>query len=407
VNINDTIEFAYLGFISRQLPLRNLQKIRQIILTPTTQYLQEVSVKGIRPNVLLEKVFRQLKSIRTKYSLNYYGNARYEKITECGSRAVEYRHEYGCYFTSGNVKLKEKWDLNYHFHFIPAYSARSFNLQPDGRDTLKKQVVTGGRLEYDAGSRKIFNAIRAVLVWGPLFSKLDYYDIKALEPDSTNYIFHFTTKEKCYPDHLKIYCRGTLKIDKQTHHLKNIHLDYLDYHFYKLTNQTRPHAPFSTSMDIDFAYNTTGIYIGSCQQTTTWKHNSDKTFGGIEKPSRRNPANKHLVEREAFQCESYQKIPQDKQEKYLLQQVNIASCNPEGKFDPQVFYSLPKLLNETVALKELNEYCDIQTQFNHNSNKPYYPTDQIMIPLKTNALDVPENIFIQRVKNKILHDFFY
>lgn len=410
MNANDTIKFSYLGFVSLQLPLRELQKNKQIILTPKTQFLQEVNVKGIRPDILLEKVSRQLKSFRPQHILNYYGNAQYEKITECNSRAVEYRNEFGCFLTSGNVKLKEKWDLNYHFYFIPVYSTRSFNLQSDGKDTLKKQAITGGRseLDYDAGNRKIFHAIRAILLWGPLFSKLDYYDIKPLESDSTNYVFLFTTKKKYYPNNLKIYCRGTLKIDKQTHSLKNIHLDYLDYHFYKLTNQTRPRSPFSTNMEINFAYNdTTGIYIHSCQQITTWKHNSDKTFGGIEKPSRRNPANNHLIEREALLCENYQEIPQNKQKKHLLQEAYISSCNPEGKFDVQVFNLRPKLLNEAIALKELNEYCNIQTQFDHNNNKSYYPVSQISLPIKTNMLNIPQDIFIQTVKNKTLQKFFY
>lgn len=402
----DTIEFAYLGFTSRQFPSRELLKLKQIILIPKTQYLQEVSVKGIPPKTLLAKVSEQLKSFRPKYPLNYYGNAQYEKITECNLSTVEYRNEYGCYFTSGNVRLKEKWDLNYHFYFVPAYSARSFNFQPGVNDTLKKQIVTGGRLEYDAGNRKIFNAIRSVLLWGPLFTNSRYYDIKLLDVDSVDYIFTFVAQEKYYPNDIKIYCRGTLKIDKQTFHLKNIHFDYLDYHFYKLTNQTRPQTPFSTSMDINFAYNATGIYIQSCQQITTWKHNSDQTYGGIEKPSRRNPAKNHLIEREALRCETFQKIPQNKQEKYLLQQTNVASCNPEGEFDVQIFNSQPQLLKKTKALKELNHYQDIQSQFKHNSNRPYYTTDQIVIPLKINSLDVPVNVFIQRIKKKILHDFF-
>lgn len=59
------------------------------------------------------------------------------KITECKNKAVELRKEYGYFFTTGNTKAKGKWDLNYKFSFLYLNTrARSYNLEPNGSDTL-------------------------------------------------------------------------------------------------------------------------------------------------------------------------------------------------------------------------------------------------------------------------------
>ena len=51
-------------------------------------------------------------------------------------------------------KAKGKWDLNYKFSFVPEYTARSYNLEPNGSDTLHHIAINGSVINYDAGVQK-------------------------------------------------------------------------------------------------------------------------------------------------------------------------------------------------------------------------------------------------------------
>lgn len=402
----DSIQFAFMGFRDTIVTWSHLQQNNRIILFPKTISLQEVQIKGINSGQLLHSLTEQLSPIKHSYPLNFHGNAHYTKITRCNSTAVEFRDEIGCLLTSGNVRYKEKWDLRNHDYFIPVYTARSYNLTTSG-DTLKIPSMTGSKLEYDAGNMKIFNVIRSIEIWGPLFSKLKYYDIELTDSDDTYYTFSFYTKKEYYPQKIKILCRGKILVGKNDHRLKQISMNYLDYHFYKLTNMTRANSPFITKALLEFAYNNSTPYIKTCQVETIWKYNFDEHYGSIEKPSRRNPAKAHLVEQEYITFNSLHQIPKEKQEKYLLQKVVTAACNPRGEYQPDIFRKRKLTLNEKIAISEVEQFQKIEEQFQHNSNRWYYPESKFSsLPLKMEQLNIPVSQFILQTRNEIIHDFF-
>ncbi|WP_059026228.1 hypothetical protein [Gabonibacter massiliensis] len=403
ISLQDSIRFSYLGYKDSIVAVRDLVSMERLALSMKMEFLQEVNVVGIKSADLLEKVMKELQPVSPQNNMNFYGKAQYAKITTCFTKAVEYRREFGFFLTSGHVKQKEKWDLDYKFEFIPVYSARSFNLLPDRSDTLRTPYIESS---YNAESKKIFPALRAVFLWGPLFSKLKYYDIQPIESDSNCYKFVFSTREKYYPQDIKIFCKGVLYIDRDDFRLRRIEIDYLDYHFYRLTNLTRTYAPFSTKMQIELAYNEEGdVYVHSCRQETVWKHKSDQTgFGSIEMPSRRNPEKNRLVETEAFQCMAYQRIPAYAQMQFLREKAVLVASYPFGIYDTKAFEGLPDLLDSGQAIADLSEYKEIEAQFLHHGNKPYYPRSYLTT-LRLNGI-TPTVPFVVKTKNGLLRLFF-
>ena len=201
-----------------------------------------------------------------------------------------------------------------------------------------------------------------------------------------------------------MFSRGTLEINKETHQLERICFDYIDYHFLQLTHKTIPHTPFASKLELTFAYHTNYPYVQSAKLLTIWKHNGNKEYNAIELPSRRNPATNHLIEKEAFYCEAFFPIPPEKQHKYLLKMIDLASQNPQIAYSEELFQTLPSLLDRTSAWEQLNQYQDLLQQFIHNSNKAYYGNDfgdYLMTHFKNPRLE------IQKTKNHVLQIFTY
>ena len=337
--------------------------------------LDEVNVIGFKPSKILKKAIKNLAKHPKTQNYCHYGQSQYTKITECNKHTVEYRNEYGYFFTTGNTQQKDKWDLNYKFAFIPLYTARSYNLTPNGKDTLSPITMQSSNITYDAGTQKIFTLIRAILSSGPLFMP-KCYDYNFIDQNESNLRFSFRTLENKFPNKTRIYCRGILTISK-TGFLQHIQIDHIDYNLFSLTNLKQANSPFSTSVEINIGYDRQSYpYVTSCIQTTTWKHNPNNQYIAIEKPSRRNPTKNNLVETEAYKVENY--IPLKFIDNHLDRILQYAVLNPSGIYDPQIFHLLPVLIPSSKAFTELSQYMDIIKQFQIHSNKPYYPASHIL-----------------------------
>ena len=244
--------------------------------------------------------------------------------------------------------------------------------------------------------------MRAVQIWGPLFCHLKYYDIKPVDSDGERQVFSFVTKKEYFPDKISLFGRGTLEINKETHRLEKIHFEYLDYHFLQLVYKNIPHPPFASTLELVFAYNENGPHVQSARLVTTWKHMENEKYGSIEIPSRRNPAKNHLVEKEAFRCEAFLKIPEEKQLEHLFKMVEVATETPIP-FSRQTFDSLSPLLDREKAFEQLQQYHCLQQQFINNSNKIYYFHDYSQFPsISKNPLR-----FTQKAKKDVFDKFAY
>ena len=372
-----SVQFATLGFEVQTFKVEELAGKKVIRLQSKAFALDEVQALGLSPEAILKKAAATLKCPKKKQPYQYYGNGQYEKITECLGKAVEYRREYGCYFSRGLTERLDVLDMDGEDQFIPAYVKRTYNLSPNGKDTLKILVVTESkdkRGDYQAPVRKVFFVMRATELYGPLFSNLKYYDFWQI-PDDSDYVFTFQTKLKAYPDKSYIFGKGTVRIDRETFHLKSITFDYLDYQFYRLYRYKRHgfNSPFSTQAELTFEYDQEEVcHIHSCVMTTVWKHYHGNGYWAGEAPSRRNPAKNRLVEKEAFLAQSFERIPAYTVS-YIQWICSYAGAKMKGEYDPAVWKNIPELLDSRQALQDLGQYMDVETQFRRMSNRSYRP----------------------------------
>ena len=380
----DTLQFQGMGYISQRISVSDLRQHPVVCLKELKYELSEVSVRAIPTERILKTAMERLKKMKASRIplCRYYGPAQYEKITQCRDTVVEYRREYGYYFTSGDVVPYNVWDKTFRSYIVPEYVARSFNLTVDGQDTLVPVFMTNKNVRLDIGTRKIFTLNRAVQLFGPLFNGRKHYDIRPLESDSADYVFSFKTISSAYPEKIRISCKGTFAIDREELRLKRMDFDYIDYQLLRqilLSSQRKTASPFSTRASLTFDCDSSGqTYIRSCHQVTTWKYDLGEDFILIEQPSRDLPGMNRLVEEEAFYCYDYRPLRKELQTPKMLTQIHLAQRYPAGKYAPEVLDPLPYLLDVTPARKDLGRYMKLEDQFRMNSDKPYYPENYIL-----------------------------
>ncbi len=380
----DTIIFQGMGYETIEIRFGEIKQYPTVCLKELKYDLPEAVAQGSTPEELLKKAIGKLKKEKGGRLpvCRYSGVAQYEKLTLCRDTVVEYRREYGHYFTSGDIKTRNTWDQTYRSYLVPEYMARSYNLTNDGCDTLTPMSLTYEDIRFDVGTRKIFTLIRAIQLYGPLFSGTHHYDIRAVDTEDPDYTFTFKTRSSSYPDLTRISCKGTFVLDRETHLLKSMSFDYIDYQLLRqvlLTNQRKTNSPFSTRATLTFAYDSSGrYYVRSCDQTTTWKFNLGSNFILIEQPTRHQPAENRLIEKEAFYCFDYQTIPSSQQNNHLLVKIHLAQRYPTGIYNPEIFQQLPPLLPTKQAYRDLGRYMPLQDQFRANNGKPYYPDNYIL-----------------------------
>ncbi|MDR1756287.1 MAG: hypothetical protein LBR65_04905 [Culturomica sp.] len=375
----DTLLFQGMGFQVERYSVRDLYGMQEITLHALLIELEETTVRAIPIEEILKNAAAQLKKFprNTPPFCQFYGSAQYEKITEYRNTALEYRREYGYWFTSGNLIPKNALDQSFRSYFVPVYSARSLNLTNNSSDTLSPVYLTAEEARFDAGTRKIFTLMRAIELYGPIFSDMRQYDFTPQQTDSADYLFAFQTKPESYPDKTRITCKGNLVIDLDSHRVKRITFDYIDYQLYRqvlFTNQRKVHSPFSTRAEIVLDYTGSGqVYVRSCTQTTYWKYDLGTPFVLIEQPSRLQAAAGNLVEKEAFACYEYKPVKKEQRNQGVTVKIHVTHRNPQGAYDPQVFAALPQLLESEKAVRELDRYLPIEQQYKNNHLKTYYP----------------------------------
>lgn len=376
---DDSIQFQGIGYQTVKYSLKDLLLVKKIVLVPLAYELDETTVgKGISMKELLKKAALKLKKQAPDIVplCKYFGKTLYEKITECESNTVEYRREYGYYFSSGDVKPRSAWDTHFRSYIVPLNVARSYNLTNDGKDTINPTFVSDEEARFDIGTRKIFTFMRSIQLYAPLFSDIRNYDIYPLESNNSDYRFAFKTKSSAYPYKTRLTCRGTFTIDGERHELKTMDFDYVDYQLFRqvlLSKYRKVNSPFATKAKFSFAYTPTKeCYIQSCTQETTWKYDLGDNFIVFEQPSRSLPSGNRLIEKEAFYCFNYQQIPSKWQTSRVLSKIHLAQRYPTGTYNKEVFQDLTPLLDNRKAIQDLSQYMDIEEQFQRNSDIPYY-----------------------------------
>jgi hypothetical protein len=415
---DDTIQFQGIGYKLQTLAWEQLRHAPRVVMQELSYLLDETVVlssgrKSTRldPGELLERAVAKLDKLprSTPPYCNFHGEALYEKITEYRHQALEYRREYGYYFTSGDVTPRDTWDTRFCSYLLPVYTARSHNLVNSGTDTLSPLYMTTGEARFDAGTRKLFTLLRAVQLHGPLFSGTKSYEITPIETNRSEYVYSFKTRAGAYPGKTRVTCRGTLVIDYERQALASITFDYIDYQLYRqvlLGEHRKLASPFSTRATITFDTSDTGLFhVTSCRQETYWKYNLGDNFVLIEQPSRLDPARGELVEREAFRCTSYRPVPERLRDRSTRAKIHAVQRNPAGTYDPEIFRRLPPLLDNAAAIADLSRFDEIEKQFRYNSDRGYYPENYMK---GFNGITRDDHVFrenLQLVRQQLLDLF--
>lgn len=377
---NEQIVLQCTGFYCDTIPWKKINTSTVIILKEKVIQLSESTINVVSLTKLLPQIFKELsRKYKAKNNLcRYYGNGIYSKTVEYNEKTVQLRHEYGVFLTSGNCFQKDKWDLSYHLKFIPIFSARSFDLNDHGTDTLKYKSIIGMShrpdMEYDVTNQKIYKLMRSAYLYAPLFSSPDYFNFKLTGIDSSYYTVLFSTKPECFPKKAKVFARGSLQINRQTLQLQYINFDYFDYYLYSLVNNQPEKAPFVTKARISFVYDQDNhAYISDCECETYWKYspNVQSRIFAIERPSRPFAAKNQLVEKEKWCCQSYQAVPQKYQTQEIVIQAEYASRSA-GSYDAEFIENYPNPFANKQAIHDLNRYLDLEQQYIANSDKNYW-----------------------------------
>lgn len=111
---NTKLQFSSIGYKKQEFTLNRLRKMDELFLETEEIDLDEVVVKGVKTKELLKEAKENTNRSKRKEFVDfyerYYGNGQYMKVTECFDRAVEFRREYGCFLTTGNIRRVESID---------------------------------------------------------------------------------------------------------------------------------------------------------------------------------------------------------------------------------------------------------------------------------------------------------
>lgn len=377
--------FQCMGFHSDTLIIKEIKTRTTIVLEENSIQLPESVVSVTPVKQLLAQTHKQLQQkYKAKESTcRYYGNGIYSKAVECNGKTVQLFHEYGLFLTSGNCPQKDKFDLEYRLNFIPVYTARSYDLNCSGSDTLKYISISGNKkreeIRFDATSRKIFNIMRTIYLYAPLFVTPEYFEFKLTDIDSSYYTIHFSTKPECFPQKVKGFSRGILQIDRKNQQLRNITLEYFDYYLYTLSSNPPEKVPYITKVKAQFAYDQEQhAYIDQATCETQWKYKADYQADvySIETPSRPFASKNQLVEKESWKIENYQPIPKQYQNTEIAVQSDYAS-NSAGTYTSLFIEKYPNPFATPEAQASLSRYCEIEQQYQKNSDKLYCTEFQI------------------------------
>lgn len=86
-----------------------------------------------------------------------------------------------------------------------------------------------------------------------------------------------------------------------------------------------------------------------------------------------NPGKNRLIEKEAFFCETCQRVSKNIQFEDLPPTLMYSVCNLQVEYVSDIFGPLPELLDAKQAFIDLSNDVNIHEQFRQMSNRSYYP----------------------------------
>lgn len=134
--------FSSIGYKKQVFALSRLRRMKDVVLEVEKIDLDEVVVKGMKTKDWMKEAKSNNKRSSRKefvdYYERYYGNGQYMKVTECFDRGVEFRREYGCFLTTGNIRRVGDFDQTEN-----SFDDLEFDV------ILQKRLTGGGMADFD------------------------------------------------------------------------------------------------------------------------------------------------------------------------------------------------------------------------------------------------------------------
>lgn len=396
----DLFELTSIGYRNEKLSVEKLRLLEgAVVLKNMNILLDEVTVlkNDVSFNKIIEKATRQMmlsRSRRSSWKIRYCGAGNFSRLLTCKGIPVHVWKSKGFFVTTGNVMREVNgwdWDMAYGFYFLPEYVARSFDFRNDGQDTLKRKYISlegsrGDKLNYDAtDSPKLYGTMRALYLFGPLFSKKEHFNYKLLEEKDSVYVVSFVTNRKYYFNKNKVLMEGVLELEKETLRLRKMDIGrFADERFQFKMNKTCMH-PYEKHIRAEFAYSQDGeCYIRDCTLEVEWLYERDteKRIANNEGCPRPYPVRDQLVEREHWNCGDYFPFYRslytvECSDKVFLTRLQRMHYYPEGGYDKKEFEKMPVSEEFVKAERVLNKYRGIDEQYAAHIHQVYVSWERV------------------------------
>ena len=214
-----------------------------------TRILDEVEIVSISERRLIKRVQDNLFDLGNDYSRFLWGNGQHIQITESSGRIIQLSREYGFYTTSGFHVETPKSDafdaIGHYFSFSPVYNARSQQFSVSGSSVLpRSKLYVEGDSEtrkkgYDALRKYVFECMRYICKYGPVFAPVKHYRYELESEDENNYVIRYVSSDRFYPKKNPLFAQGTIVVDKKTCKLKEIRVEQMEFLFARYLKKNR------------------------------------------------------------------------------------------------------------------------------------------------------------------------
>ena len=355
--------------------------------------LEEVDIISWSDRTIIKKAIKNLPKKNDGSLL--IGRGQLIQIIECNGRVVQLDREYGMYCTNRfNYKRESNIEDNWALNFYPFFNARSFRYDSVGEDTLKTNYLNiranvkgknGIRwidddISYDARHKYMFQIIRTIYLYGPIYSR-NYSDYTFKLEESTGDIFKYSFEPSDgYPIKNPLYVKGSIEIDAETMTLKAIIIDEMGLYRRNyddiISSKESEKKKYIDYKDCFFKVNSLGE-IDYALVHLPWDGNNDYD---LRTKVRSKPNDVKCCVTECWQLDTKERIGKNNyklhktlswEKFYNLMVYGMAGKLRFSRYEKKIIDSIEWAFDVTKAEKELNSRTPIEQQYTIQS-RDYY-----------------------------------
>ena len=372
--------------------------------------LSDVQIEALKPKTIIQKAIGNLMKMTKETPVSFCGNAQHIQIMESAGSVIQLSREYGYYFESGYNEKRDDFDSRWGINFVPVYNARSLRYDTSGNEVLTEnfksaeQVISRDNW-YDARGKYVFDIVRLIYLYGPVYSRNCSDYVFTLTADSgDSYTFSFESSDR-YPRKNPLYAKGQLEIDAASMKLKSIRVDNMGIHYagkysrreYMLKKYPDPHDSriLQDCADCDFEVNGVGEISYALIHVLWSPSNKQYYTGGCGYQPRANVAGTDFVVTECWKSASFDfdslsdstrhkivPVPpgvstSDSRKWAIASVFGFGRCPEHNTYNPEATDRIAWALDVSEAERQLNQKMPIKEQYRMQSADFYSSVEEI------------------------------